>query len=144
MMGTRGYVLVGIIVVAVAAAWLFVARSHAPSAAPDPALSRTSGGGVYLVTIEPETPPLRHGELHSWIARIETAAGDAVVDARITVDGGMPQHGHGLPTAPAASHIGDGHYRIEGVRFNMAGWWEFRLIISGPAGDDEVTFNIKL
>jgi hypothetical protein len=69
----------------------------------------------------------------------------AVEGATITVDGGMPQHGHGLPTSPRVtkSH-GDGVYQIDGVRFNMGGWWEFRLAIASPAGADTITFNLDL
>jgi hypothetical protein len=57
----------------------------------------------------------------------------------------MPQHGHGLPTRPRVTrNLGDGAYEIEGVRFNMGGWWEFKLAIAGPRGTDTVTFNLDL
>ena len=35
------------------------------------------------------------GRLHSWTLHLETASGTSVDSASITVDGGMPQHGHG-------------------------------------------------
>jgi hypothetical protein len=71
--------------------------------------------------------------------------GRAVDGATITVDGGMPEHGHGLPTKPRVTkNAGNGMYVIEGVRFNMGGWWEFRLAIAGNAGADTVTFNLAL
>jgi hypothetical protein len=35
-------------------------------------------------------------------------------------------------------------YEIEGVRFNMGGWWEFKLAIAGASGADTVTFNLDL
>ena len=77
--------------------------------------------------------------------RITDAQGAAVRDAAIEVDGGMPQHGHGLPTSPRVTrNHGDGVYQIDGVRFNMGGWWEFRLAIATPAGADTVTFNLDL
>jgi hypothetical protein len=57
----------------------------------------------------------------------------------------MPQHGHGLPTRPRVTrNLGGGVYEIEGVRFNMGGWWEFKLAISAPGGSDRVTFNLAL
>jgi hypothetical protein len=40
--------------------------------------------------------------------------------------------------------LGDGIYEIEGVRFNMGGWWEFRLAITGSRGVDTVTFNLAV
>ena len=66
-------------------------------------------------------------------------------EPRISVDGGMPEHGHGLPTQPRVKRaLGHGVYEIEGVRFNMGGWWEFKLAIAGSRGADTVTFNLDL
>ena len=71
------------------------------------------------------------GALHSWLLTLKTAAGQPVEDATITIDGGMPEHGHGLPTSPAVSaHLGAGKYRVEGVKFTMSGWWELRFAIT--------------
>lgn len=57
----------------------------------------------------------------------------------------MPEHGHGLPTAPAVTQrLGDGSYLIEGMKFNMRGWWEINLCIKAPPGSDCVTFNLVL
>ena len=107
--------------------------------------SKASASGLYTVSIAPEAEPVEQGPLHSWVVTLATSAGDVVEDAAITVDGGMPQHGHGLPTAPQASgHLGEGRYRIEGVRFNMGGWWVLKLGISAAAGDDAVEFNVVL
>ena len=65
--------------------------------------------------------------------------------AAITIDGGMPQHGHGLPTRPRVTKdLGNGVYEISGLRFNMGGWWELKLTITTPAGTDTVTFNLSL
>jgi hypothetical protein len=76
---------------------------------------------------------------------VTDSAGHAVDGATIAIDGGMPQHGHGLPTRPrVTSNLGDGLYEIAGVRFNMGGWWELSLEISGPLGSDKVTFNLAL
>ena len=44
--------------------------------------------------------------------------------AAITVDGGMPQHGHGFPTRPRVTRdLDDGTYLLEGMKFSMTGWW---------------------
>ena len=105
---------------------------------------RGSAGGIYAASLEAEQP-LRPRRLQTVRVRIRDAGGLPVDGAAITVDGGMPQHGHGLPTRPRVTkNLGGGVYEIEGVRFNMGGWWEFTLVISGPAGDDSVTFNLDL
>ena len=55
----------------------------------------------------------------------------------------MPQHNHGLPTAPEVTrYLGEGRYLVEGLRFHMPGWWELRLDISVGDARDSVTFNL--
>lgn len=133
------------VVVVVVAAVVFAMRFFmAPPEGLDLARSKPTANGLYMIAIEPEAEPLRQGTLHAWIVSVSTPDGQPVVDARIGVDGGMPQHGHGLPTRPQASDIGDGRYRIEGMRFNMGGWWVLKLAVEGPAGPDEAEFNLVL
>jgi hypothetical protein len=105
---------------------------------------RESQAGLYVARLEPDAP-LRTRRLQSLRVVITDPAGQPVDGATITVDGGMPEHGHGLPTKPRVTRsFGNGAYAVEGVRFNMGGWWEFRLAISTAAGADSVTFNLDL
>ena len=105
---------------------------------------RTSAAGRYVATLEPASP-LRPRQMQTVRVTVRDADGRPVDRAEITVDGGMPEHGHGLPTRPRVTrHLGDGTYEVEGVRFNMGGWWEFRLAIVGALGTDTVTFNLSL
>jgi hypothetical protein len=82
--------------------------------------------------------------MQAWEARVTTADGTPVSGARIEVRGGMPQHGHGLPTRPAVTRaLDDGRYIIGGVKFSMTGWWELKLKIdSANGGPDDATFNV--
>jgi hypothetical protein len=105
---------------------------------------RASGTGAYVGTLQPAAP-LAVRKLQSVSVRITDAHGSAVEGATVSVDGGMPQHGHGLPTSPrVTAYRGDGVYQIDGVRFNMGGWWEFKLGVAAAAGTDTITFNLKL
>src|SRR5689334_10442819 len=105
---------------------------------------RTSAGGRYVATLEP-AKPLRPRQMQTVRVTVRDAEGHAIDEAQISIDGGMPQHGHGLPTRPrVTANLGDGVYEIEGVRFNMGGWWEFRLAIAGSRGADTITFNLDL
>ena len=80
--------------------------------------------------------------MHSWKVKLATADGTPVRGARFTVDGGMPQHGHGLPTQPRVTReLAEGTYQLDGMKFSMTGWWEVKLAIQGPQGADQVTFN---
>jgi hypothetical protein len=105
---------------------------------------RASRAGRYVATLEP-AKPLHPRQLLTVRVTVRDADGRAIDDAQISIDGGMPQHGHGLPTRPRVTgNLGDGIYEIEGVRFNMGGWWEFKLAIAGSRGADTVTFNLDL
>jgi hypothetical protein len=105
---------------------------------------RASAAGRYVATLEPARP-LRPRQMQTVRVTVRDDEGRAIDAAQISIDGGMPQHGHGLPTRPRVTrNLGDGIYEIEGVRFNMGGWWEFTLAIAGSRGADTVTFNLDL
>jgi YtkA-like len=104
---------------------------------------RVSEKQTYTATLQP-AQPLRVRRLQTVPVLITDAHGRPVERAVISVDGGMPEHGHGLPTQPRATRaLGGGVYEIEGLRFNMGGWWELKLAIESPAGVDRVTFNLS-
>ena len=105
---------------------------------------RASAKQVYTATLQPRQP-LRLRRLQTVPVLISDASGRPVDAAKISVDGGMPEHGHGLPTQPKVGRsLGGGLYEIEGVRFSMGGWWELKFAIESPAGADRVTFNLDL
>lgn len=111
----------------------------------DTATTRVTDEGLYQVSIATEMEPLALNEIHAWTVHVETPDGQAVDGATIGVDGGMPQHNHGFPTTPQITEaLGNGDYKLDGVKFSMAGWWELSLDIDGAAGQDSVTFNIVL
>ena len=108
----------------------------------DTALQKESSAGIYRVALEPPAAAPAINQMHSWKVRLATPAGAPVQGARMGVDGGMPQHGHGLPTQPRVTRETEaGTYLLEGMKFSMTGWWELELDIHGPQGDDKVTFN---
>jgi hypothetical protein len=105
-------------------------------------LDRPTSGGVYRVALVPPAPAPGINQMHAWTIRLASADGAPVHGANFAVDGGMPQHGHGLPTKPRVTReLGEGTYLLEGMKFSMTGWWELKLAIDGPLGSDKVTFN---
>ena len=105
---------------------------------------RVSPNGIYEATIEP-TEPLKTRRMHTVKLKIRTPGGVAVEHASIAIDGGMPQHGHGLPTKPRVTRaLGAGTYQVDGLKFSMGGWWELKFRITSAAGTDSVTFNLDL
>ncbi|WP_269929629.1 FixH family protein [Aminobacter sp. HY435] len=146
MSSTWRMVVGAIGLVALSVAFLAIVYMTAPaSPEPDLARSRSSAKGLFAVSIAPEAGEPRQGDLHAWVVTVKTRQGAPVEGAAITVGGGMPEHAHGLPTSPeATAYLGDGRYRIEGMKFSMTGWWQLKLAIAAPSGVDEATFNLVL
>ncbi|KQV60776.1 Auxin-binding protein [Pelomonas sp. Root1217] len=109
----------------------------------DLSLSRPTAQNKYRVSIQPMVPSIAINQLHAWQVQVTSPSGEPVLHAHIDVDGGMPQHGHGLPTQPAITQeLGGGRYLMEGMKFSMTGWWEIKLKLdSAERGADAVTFN---
>jgi hypothetical protein len=120
--------------------------SSAPKPASlDYATTRVSENGLYKVSFASRTEPIPLNRIHSWQLHVEDAHGQPVNDATIVVGGGMPQHGHGLPTQPQVTqNLGNGDVLVEGMKFQMHGWWVVTFEISSPEGKDKVTFNLQL
>jgi len=104
-----------------------------------------SGRQIFEVSFISSLEPIPINRIHSWELTVVTAAGEAVGNAEITVEGGMPAHDHGLPTRPrVAEELGDGRYRVEGLRFHMAGRWEIWVTIRAQGRTDTVTIPLDL
>jgi hypothetical protein len=116
----------------------------------DMATTKLSKNKIFRVSIAPRSGPARINVMHAWVLTLATSDdGKPVEDATIAVNGGMPMHGHGLPTAPRVTrHLGGGKYLVEGMKFSMTGWWQLVFTISERKGDtvkaDTVTFNLML
>lgn len=114
----------------------------APPSNLDVSLKRPTDAGKFIVTLQPPQAAPAINQIHSWTINVATPAGVPVQGARISVDGGMPQHGHGLPTRPRVTReLGNGDYLMEGMKFSMTGWWEIKLAIEAAGAADKVTFN---
>lgn len=111
----------------------------------DVATRKLSAHAKFEVEVATRSDHIMINEMHAWTVRIRGVDGTPVDGANVHVTGGMPLHGHRLPTAPQVTeYLGDGTYLLEGVRFNMAGWWEVTLAIESGHQQDTVTFNLVL
>ena len=107
--------------------------------------TRRSESGLYRATILPQGDSIPKGRLQRWTLHLETADGAPVDSATVAVDGGMPQHGHGLPTKPRVTRaLGNGDHLVEGMKFNMGGWWVVKFRVNATPGSDSLVFNVKL
>lgn len=143
--GRRLFLAVGGLLAIAVAALALVHWTSPDRPALDLARDRPSQNGLYAVSIAPVDGEPAVGPLASWIVALKTPGGEPVEGASIAVDGGMPEHAHGLPTQPQVTGaLPGGRYRVDGVKFSMPGWWVLKFAISGPAGEDTVTFNLML
>lgn len=148
MLNRRAMVMITIAGIAISGGAAMAAASLARSDIPaglDRSLDRATDRAKFHVRIASTTGSIPLHKVHQWRAVITDADGRPVTGAAIRVSGGMPQHGHGLPTAPTASPAQEpGSYVLNGVKFSMDGWWELKLTIAAGGVTDSVTFNIVL
>ena len=125
---------------------LIAAPALARPANLDRSLDRTSDHGVFRVQLQSARSPIPLWRVHQWTVHLTDAAGQPVSGAVLVVDGGMPDHHHGLPTAPRATPgAAAGDYVISGMKVSMPGWWVLTLAVKGLEGQaDTITFNVVL
>jgi hypothetical protein len=135
-------ILIGLILLLLGNLW--ASMNHIPADL-DLSRSRSSDQGLYLVAYQPEREPIPTNQLQSWVLTLRDSNGQAIDDAIIRVDGDMPQHGHGLPTQPQVTdYLGNGNYLLEGLKFQMGGWWVLDLTIEQGGQQDTLRFNFIL
>jgi hypothetical protein len=102
-----------------------------------------SHNGVYQASlVAPFDPTDRYGS-HIWTVEIRTAAGAPVDDAVLALESWTPDDDRVPATRPrVTAHLGDGRYRVEGLRFERRGWWNVRLQIAAAGGTDSLAFNL--
>jgi hypothetical protein len=84
-------------------------------------------------------------KIHSWKLSVKNAKEQPVNNAKISVVGDMPEHGHGLPTNPEVTKdAGAGAYRVDGMKFSMPGWWVITFNIKAGEMQDSVSFNVQV
>lgn len=112
---------------------------------PEDAFSKASEQGVFRVSIWPEDGEIPLRRLHAWVVRVEDANGARMVPILLTIDGGMPQHGHGLDTRPRiVQPLQNGDYRIDGMKFHMGGVWQLKLKIATDDLADVANFEVHV
>lgn len=142
-MKRRYLLLAPLLILSVAGAAYALTRPGVPEDL-DYGLTQRSASGLYEVTLTPGVEPVPVGQMHAWVVTVADAYGQPV-DASVVFDGGMPQHGHGLPTVPRVMSKDElGRHIVGGVRFNMPGWWVLEVAVSGAEGEDMAVFNLAL
>lgn len=104
-----------------------------------------SDAGLYKISASPASAKAPVGRFHQWTISVVSTRGVAVSGARVSIGGGMPGHGHGLPSQPQVTReIAVGQYLVEGMRFNMPGQWEITVAIAAPGGRDIARLTVQV
>ncbi|WP_185964419.1 FixH family protein [Aliikangiella marina] len=90
--------------------------------------------------------------IHQWRLLVTDLQGKPVENIQFLVEGHMPGHVHGLPTEPRViKEIEPGIYIVDGLKFQMKGWWVMKFIIADnetnatdKTQSDFFTFNLVL
>ena len=141
-----GGVLGGLVLAYIVAMNMMMAKMNGEVPADlDYSTTRTSDDGLFKVSYASSTGSVPVNQMHQWTLHVETTDGQPVEDATIGVDGDMPQHGHGLPTQPRVTkNLGNGDYLVDGMKFQMGGWWLMDFTITANGKTDAVHFNMML
>lgn len=118
--------------------YLLVTTTHS---AENPDLKLETEGGL-VVHIHSQSSPIQINQIHSWYVEIKDADSLPVTNASVSIQGGMPEHDHGLPTQPRITEeIEPGTYLLQGMRFHMPGKW--RITISIKTESSQTIENLE-
>jgi hypothetical protein len=93
-----------------------------------------SNAGTYVVRWR-ALPLLERGRDFDLELFVEAAdaPGVPLEGLALAVDAEMPEHRHGMNVVPRVVELGPGRFRVEGLRFQMSGWWDLHVDLTrGP------------
>lgn len=107
-------------------------------------MSQTGVNNRYQAHLNCETMPAT-GPFQNCTVSFSNLQGAAIIPDTLLIDGGMPLHGHGLPTSPLLTRPYQSDiYRIDGLKYNMPGAWLLGFKISADQGDDKIIFDFVI
>jgi hypothetical protein len=122
------------------------ANSRMLNAAPAVVVSldrRASHNGRYQAEIV-ANDPLSIGRPQRWMLHLTQRNHRSLGHAFVSANSWAPETGERSPRAVTARYVGGGNYRLDGIYFPQAGWWNVSLIVDGSDGVDSVAFNVIL
>jgi hypothetical protein len=99
---------------------------------------------VYRASLIPSTASITLDRSLTWALDVHATSGAPVPGAELALDSWMPDDPGAQLERPQVTDLGDGHYRIDGIRFDRRGWWNVKLQISKATVTDSLAFNIVL
>jgi hypothetical protein len=94
----------------------------------------------FKLRMDPESPKLNE-MFKAVLTLTDVKTGAPVTDAEVKVNATMPEHRHGMMTAPSHEELGKGQYLTKGMKLHMHGSWEVRVDAKGKAGMDHIDWR---
>lgn len=94
----------------------------------------------YRATLRPEL--IAAGQTADWQVLIETSNGDRPASPTLVMRSWMPEAPSVSGDRPTTTYLGRGAFRVDGLRFDRAGWWNVSVTISDAGITDSLAFNL--
>lgn len=106
-----------------------------------------SNTGQFWAAWKPAEGPVEMGPSFAIEIRLSTKQAGAPLDlpaGQIDIQARMPEHQHGMLQTTEITPISPGHYRVDGMRFHMLGYWQLLVDITRPPLTERAQFDIRL
>ena len=100
----------------------------------------TKGLYHFKLTMKPSQPKLNE-MFRTEVLLTDATTGEPITGATVKVDASMPEHRHGMMTAPTYEELGEGRYLTKGMKLHMHGSWEVKVDADTHAGADHLDWR---
>lgn len=110
------------------------------------AYGAASNDGRYFVAYTPRPNPIPLNEMFELDVMVFDS-GDAptsAADVALGVDGAMPEHEHGMNTAPVVVREAVGRFKVSGMLFHMSGYWQLYFDVTRGPVTERAQFDVRL
>jgi hypothetical protein len=102
-------------------------------------------GEPLTIRLEPVAGRPRLDVTEEWSVVVTNERGIPLNDCDVRFDGTMPEHGRGLLTPPRVTAGPEaGRYRVKGVRFSTAGYWQLDVVATCKSALQRARFDLRL
>jgi hypothetical protein len=104
----------------------------------------TSEGGSFYMMYSADPDPIPFNEPFQLIAMVHNGADHNMMysDVTLEVNATMPEHGHGMNTAPTVTVDDIGMITVDGMLFHMRGWWKMDFTATQGDTTETATFYV--
>ncbi len=106
-----------------------------------------SNTGTFWAAWRTVQGPVEMGPSFAIEIRLAETRGGTPLDlptGRVAVGARMPEHQHGMLQTVEVQALEPGHFRVDGMRFHMLGYWQLHLDVTRPPYTERAQFDIQL